>query len=368
MTNNVPTLSLDTTSLLTAIPGLLGFLPEQSLVVIAFDADSSIAVTARHDLLLDRAGDPTSDMHATIATIGQVCERDGVMGVVVAIVDDRYPEFSPVYRRVCAQVDTVLREAGVPDGVCAGFAVSRFAAGEPWHALWWDLGGPGPRGAHRCDPAEAGFGWGVLDDPQASPVALERSLRTGRVVLASRAEIADSLTPVAHCTDAGCDGKRRSPRRATTPTAEAKLLRKALRLLTGPAAPEMTCATVSLLGRAVTTLGVRDALLALAGGEHRFTAEAAWRELARRSRGKVRASAATMLAHLYYLGGEGAYAGVALDVALTECPDWRLAGLLNSALVGGVHPSMLWEILGESYAAAAGLGVDLPTLSPYRSI
>ncbi|MFN8055584.1 DUF4192 domain-containing protein [Gordonia sp. (in: high G+C Gram-positive bacteria)] len=368
MTNIMPTVALDTTNLLTAIPGLLGFLPEQSLVVLAFDEDSSIAVTARHDLLLDADGEPTADMWETMASIGLVCERDGALGAVGVVVDNRYGLPSPVYRRVLADLDDALIAAGVPGGVRAGFVVERFAAGMPWYTALWAMAGRGPTGADPDVPgslglADGGFGCGLLADPQSSPVALERSLRTGRVVMASRSEMYACLATTEHCVDGACGGRPRRIRPTTTAAGRTKLLRAALKLLTGPAVPEMTCANVVLLSRAVRNLGVRDALLVLGGGEHRWVAESVWRDLTRRTRGEVRASAATMLAHLYYLGGEGAYTGVALDVALQACPDWRLAGLLDTALTGGVHPSMLWEVLGESYSVAAGLGVTLPSAS-----
>ncbi len=399
MTNIMPTVALDTSSLLTAIPGLLGFLPERSLVVIAFDDGASITVTARHDLLLDAEGAPTPQMLTTVAAIGEVCERGHVLGTVVAIVDDRFGLSSPVYRRVCAEVDAALVSAGVFGGVRAGFVIESFAAGQPWLTAWWELAGSGPIG---CDPAlpgaigldGGGYGCGVLSDPQASPVALERSLRTGRVVMSSRSELSRSLATTAHCVDDACGGRvqgGRAPgdrakadraqgdrakgdrakggrakggRESTSTTRDAALLRAALALLTGSRMPEMTCATVRLFSRAVGNLQVRDALLVLGGGEHRFVAESVWRDLARRTRGETRASAATMLAHLYYLGGEGACAGVALDVALDACPTWRLAGLLNTGLLNGMHPSMLWEAMAESYSVAAGLGVCLPAAKP----
>ncbi|GAB09345.1 hypothetical protein GOARA_036_00770 [Gordonia araii NBRC 100433] len=367
----MPTFSLDTSTLLTAIPGLLGFLPERSLVVIAFDADASIVVTARHDLLIGDDGEPTTPMRETVADIADVCARGDAVVAAVAVVDDRFALSSPVYRRLCADADDALVAAGVPGGVRAGFVIERFAAGRPWYTCWWLLEGRGPSGADADVPEmlgidDPGFGCGLLGDPQASPIALERSLHTGRVVMASRSELAASLAPTAHCTDDACRGKPRRPRPTTTAAGEAKLLRGALTLLTGSRPPEMTCANVRLLSRAVTTLGVRDALLALGAGENRFVAESAWRELARRGRGEIRASAATMLAHLYYLCGEGAYAGVAIDTALAACPTWHLARLLNTALAGGVHPALLWDVLTESYSAAQGLGVVLPPATMVR--
>ncbi|MCB1293509.1 MAG: DUF4192 family protein, partial [Gordonia sp.] len=76
--------------------------------------------------------------------------------------------------------------------------------------------------------------------------------------------------------------------------------------------------------------------------------------------GSARASAASLLAHLHYIAGEGAYAAVALDTALDADPEWSLAVLLSRALHSGAHPAMLWATVGYSYELAASLGVDLP--------
>ncbi|QKT07469.1 DUF4192 domain-containing protein [Gordonia sp. X0973] len=369
MTQSLPTAYLDTASLLTAIPGLFGFRPEHSMVVVAFDADASIAVTARHDVELE-SGEPTARMRESIADVAAVCLRTGAVATAVVVADDRHALDSPVYRRLVAEMNAALVAVGVPGGVSAGFVLAEFAQGQPWRTMWWELDGPGPRG---CDPAvphligvaDPGYGCGLLGDPKSSPVALERSLTSGRVVMDSRGELADSLAGTdQHCTDLACGGRPRRPRVSASRGSGAALLRSALDLLTGPEPPEMTCATVSLLGRALIRLDVRDALMTLGAGEHRYVAETVWRELTRRTDGRQRASAATMLAHLYYLGGEGTSAGIALDVALAADPGWNLARLLDSALAGGVHPSMIWELLVESYVVGATLGVELPAMTP----
>lgn len=53
---------IDPTTLLTAIPALLGFIPERSIIVVAFAPDRGISATMRHDLALGDTGEPTSEL------------------------------------------------------------------------------------------------------------------------------------------------------------------------------------------------------------------------------------------------------------------------------------------------------------------
>ena len=234
---------------------------------------------------------PTADMWETMASIGLVCERDGALGAVGVVVDNRYGLPSPVYRRVLADLDDALIAARVPGGVRAGFVVERFAAGMPgtphcgrWRATAARPGRPDVPGSLGL--ADGGFGCGLLADPQSSPVALERSLRTDRVVMASRSEMYACLAPPSTASTAALRGRPRQIRPDDGRGPHQMLRGRALKLLTGPAVPEMTCANVVLLNRAVRNLGVRDALLVLGDGEHRWVAESVWRDLTRRTRGR----------------------------------------------------------------------------------
>ena len=80
----------------------------------------------------------------------------------------------------------------------------------------------------------------------------------------------------------------------------------------------------------------------------------------RRLTGRGRSTAATLLAHLHYIGGDGAYTGVALDVALAGTDTDHLATLLDTALRAGVRPARLWGTIEKSYDAAKRLGVVIP--------
>lgn len=104
----------------------------------------------------------------------------------------------------------------------------------------------------------------------------------------------------------------------------------------GIALPEADAARL-LIG--VQALPVRDAAWAMMTQEDHHAHRALWTDLTRRAPEEVRAPAATMLAFSAWLGGDGAGAWIALDQVPTEQADYRLAGLMSSVLESAVPPS-----------------------------
>ncbi|MGV9713407.1 DUF4192 domain-containing protein [Gordonia sp. NPDC003424] len=348
--------TLPPSALLTAIPGLLGFIPERSLVLLAFGAGDprEVRTTMRQDLVLDEDGALVAPMIDVLTDLGEISVRNGVRGVVAVLADDRYPTYSPLYQRICEIVDAELDEAG---GVVAGFVVPQFTAGARWRTVF------DARRDKRLFIGEQTLdlfarpiaGTGRLGDPHSSPTAVAAAVKHGRRVLDKRSDIATTLTPLDHCTDDHHDDID------TSGADDATLLRTIVAHVTGGGGDaDLDCATVTAMADGITRLPVRDAALVLSVTDFRHQAEHLWRQLARRLRGREQASAATMLAHLYYIGGEGAYAGVALDHALAADPDWSFATLLDRALRGGVPPGMLWDTVDECYDIAERLGVVIP--------
>ncbi|MBD0861383.1 DUF4192 domain-containing protein [Gordonia sp. zg691] len=375
----MPTLStrgpLDPGVLLTAIPALLGFVPERSIIVIAFAADRSVSATMRHDLALDTGGAPTPEFLAVLAGLGDITRSYGAEEAVAVVVDDRFPTDDARYRRVQAIADRHFAAVG---GIAVGFGLAEFDCGAPWSVTWcpdgqaWAVHVPGERAGH-------------LDDPQSCPTAISEAVRSGRRILPRRAEMRTMLEPL----DGECSAARPGPQCTDCPIAWVRTVRNptpefldldrtdldragtsehsesvvamgaVMESVIG-AGKQLDCGRVALLEHAILRLDVRDAALALAVTDLRDRAELLWRELTRRLTGRGRASAATLLAHLHYIGGEGAYAGAALDVALECDPHWKLASLLDTALRAGVRPTMLWEMIDDSYAVAAELGAHLP--------
>lgn len=378
-TRPLPPNTLPPNTLLTAVPGLIGFLPERSLIFLAFgDRPDVLRTTMRHDLVLDDDGALVPGLVDVMAGLGEICERNDVESVVAVIADDRYPANDPRYHDVCAVADHEFAAVG---GIRAGFVVPEFRTGARWRTIWHtgrDIVRPRGMSDPLAHPLPVS---GTLSDPHASPTALEAAMSTGRQILPNRAAIETLLSPLQHCIGPHRDrastrlpddthdgaGEELIELIGRNEVGDGALLRFIVRwVIAGPGVGELDCATVTLMGIGLTRLRVRDAALALAATDFRHEAEALWRELARRLRGSEAASAATMLAHLYYVGGEGAYAGVALDHALAADPDWALAGLLDQALRGGIPPQMLRGMIDGCWSAAAELGVALPPSTDQR--
>lgn len=346
--DSVPRRPVHATTLITAIPALLGFVPDRSLIVLTFRRDHTIIATMRYDLLLRQDGRPSTELRATIAGIGELGREYGAEAVVAVIADDRHRIEGPEYRTILALCERAFASCG---GLSAGLITARIAQGQRWWA-----GRGGPTGTGVAAPVQVPASReGLVEDPHTSPTAVREVVTTGRRVLDCRDELRTMLDPLT-CECRSCTGP------AGSGGDSAALLRLVLAHLRRrePRPAAIGCADAATLATALTDLTVRDALLALAVTDLRGDAETLWRTLARRLNGTARASAASLLAHLHYIAGEGAYAAVALDCALDADPDWSFAVLLSQALHTGAHPAMLWDIVGHSYELAASLGVDLP--------
>lgn len=352
-------------ALLTAVPGFFGFIPTRSLILLALAPDGrTIQASVRIDLDLRPDGTLDSHMLAEIDHLAAILQGYGSADVIAVVADDRSALESPIYRAVVSVVDRRMWACG---GVGRGYVCSRFGEGERWIQVWEEGAELTLRLSHNR---------GVLSDPRISPTAVSDAVHSGRLLLGTREEIEAMLDPTSHCDDPCCVSDSTCISVSTCisdstrcPVVEAVLDADATPQQSMAAIHEaiavrrlrFDCASIAELERAVCDLRVRDAALAFAVTDLRTEAEALWRELTRRLSGTGRASAATLLAHLHYIGGEGSFAGVALDVALDADPEWSLARLLDRSLRNGLRPDSLWEIIGDSYDAAAALGVIIPS-------
>ncbi|MCB1293516.1 MAG: DUF4192 domain-containing protein, partial [Gordonia sp.] len=299
-------------TLITAIPALLGFVPESSLIVLAYRGDNTIIATMRYDLLLRADGRPRAELRSTIAGIGNLCREYGAEAIVAVIVDDRHRIQGPQYRTVLSLCERAFVGSG---GMSAGLITAQVAEGQRWWAGHTGQSAGTPSPVRIPDSRE-----GLIGDPRTSPTAVREAVTTGRRVLDCRDEMTTMLDPVT------CDCHTCTRPRAIGDTDSGSLLRRVLvRLGDGQrCATDIGCTEAAMLATALTDLTVRDTLLALAVTDMRGDAETLWRALARRLTGSARASAASLLAHLHYIAGEGAYAAVALDTALDADPEWSL--------------------------------------------
>ncbi len=324
-------------AVLTAVPGLLGFVPHRSLVIVAFTEDGErVVATMRHDFARRADGSAHEHMYATLRDLAAIIASYGVGTVAAVIVDDRLCRGDAAHREFAHRIHDILAGCG---GLHAGYVVETMTEGQRWCTVWGE------------EIRDGGDSDEVLGDPFTSPTATRAAVEQGRTVAASRDQIgADLSSDGCVCGGYGFDAHGHTE---SDPVAAVTTVMGAL---DGP----VDCASAAAVGRALCDLDIRDAFLALAGTTaHRHTAANLWQHIARHSIGTVRASAATMLAHLYYVAGEGAMSGIALDQALAADPDWALARLLDEALRAGAHPSVLWPMLQTSADMLALLGAPV---------
>lgn len=396
-------------ALITAVPALLGFIPQRSLILITFDGDGTeIGTTMRHDLAFDDDGLPTPSMLGVIEHLAAVCESYEVVRVVAVIVDDTFPADSDEYRRLAAVIHRHLSATG---GLHGAFATAAITAGMEWHTVW-DSRSHGEWAGMRV---YSGPESGLLGDPMISPVAVARAVSKGRRVLKTRSEMVEHLAPLPHCGDDACDAHTvsaaddlayrdlaadRAGRTGATITGETgsvdqsfidqwvleecveafgehrtpldvvvdhmrrlqerRDLEFALSLIRRGDTAALSCDELRILDKALRELCVRDALMALAVTDVWIEAEQMWATLCRRLRGRGQAAAATLLGFVHYVHGNGAMAGVAFDQALQASPGYSMASLYGDALNQGIPPHVIADCAQTGYLVARSLGVELP--------
>jgi Domain of unknown function (DUF4192) len=404
-------------ALITAVPALLGFVPERSLILVTFDGDGTeIGTTMRHDLTFGDDGVPTPAMLGVIEHLAAVCESYDVARVVAVIVDDTYPIDSDEYRRLAGVVHRRLPATG---GLHGAFVTASITAGSAWQTVWDSRSGEDLECGWSDDGwsgmPDFGMESGLVGDPMISPVAVARAVTKGRRVLATRDEMADHLAPLPHCGDPDCDahvesaaddlayrdlaadrarlisdsmsgesgavdqtfiarqvledcagafGDTRTPLDVVVDhmrrLQERQDLEFALALIRRGGSGELTCNELRVLDKALRELYVRDALLALAVTGLWTEAERVWVTLCRRLRGRGQAAAATLLGFVHYVHGNGAMAGTAFDLALEASPGYSMAALYSDALTRGIPPQVIGQCAQTGYLVARSLGVDLP--------
>lgn len=361
-------LYLDPEPLLAAVPGLLGFTPERSLVILAFATPRELTATLRLDVTFTELGRPSAEMLRQLDEIAQIVCGYDVIGVVAAIVDDRFDERADLhdhpggidgYRPTFAAVARSFAQLG---GLSAGLIIPELTEGARWYTGWSSGGGGRRRGADRYLPPLAGpvAPSGVLSNPLLSTVALQRAVYEGRPVAAKRSDLAELLAPRSHCDDDACRPVEPIVPPAPAGSRDADRVRLVVAQLARGVDGVWSCAEVNGLAEALSSVHARDMLLALGVGEHADDVERLWIRLARSLSGRAGAAAATLLAHQHYFAGRGALASIALERALDLDPEYHLAQLLDRALNLGMRPDLLDEIIDFSYQLAASVGVELP--------
>jgi Domain of unknown function (DUF4192) len=305
------------TDLLALVPQLLGFHPDESVVVLTV-GDAPQPFHARVDLQGAHAGE-LADHLSGVAVRGGVTR----MAVVVYSRD-------PVAARVAGGT---LADRLMADGVEPVCLVRA----DGTH--WWPL---------EAEPGAAGTAYDLSCHPLTAEGVLE-----GAVVLSSRQELAESLVGdgceaaevsalgdavVARLAHAVADGgARAAPHVLGT---EARWVRRRVRrfLEDGRRLDLPDLARLLVVMR--LSLEVRDVAWAEMSHANAARHVDLWRDVVRRAPVRVRAAPAALLGFAAWLSGNGALAWCAVDCAQDADPGYGLAGLLTQALTGAVPPSV----------------------------
>lgn len=342
MTTKQPEFTLNRpAALIAALPAILGFVPEKSLILVSVDG-RELGSVLRVDL-----SDGIADTVGHLADVAAAAAPAGAIVVIVDAAGACCPVCNDEHRRLVDALSQELTRNGI--ALLGAHVVDRVAHGGRWHCI---------------DGCGAG---GPVDDPEASPLAAAAVLE-GRRLYRRRADLQAVIIPddaarraaVAaviddHAADRAAASQADGHRQARRDVEQ--MLAAVVALAGGrePSEPEL-----ARLGCSLTDVLVRDTLCALAISEHAADAETLWSILARTLPEPWRADALVLLAFSAYARGDGPLAGVSLEAALRCMPDHRMAGLLDTALQSGLRPDRIRGLADTGYRLAGRLGVSLP--------
>ncbi|MEO6792494.1 MAG: DUF4192 domain-containing protein [Mycobacterium sp.] len=348
MTTKQPEFTLNRPgALIAALPAILGFEPEKSLVLVSVNG-GELGAVLRVDLSEELAD--TVDRLADVAAAGAPASA---IAVIVDALGARCPVCNDQHRRLIGALSEELSRNDIL--LLSAHVVDRVAHGGRWHCV---------------DGCGAG---GPVDDPAASPLAAAAVLE-GRRLYPRRADLQavitrdDSARSVAVAAAINDYAAQRTAATDTDARDRARYdVEEALAAVVAVAAGRApTDAKLAQLGSSLTDVLVRDILCALAIGEHAAAAEMLWSALARALPEPWRAEALVLLAFSAYARGDGPLAGVSLEAALRSVPEHRMAGLLDTALQSGLRPDRIRGLADTGYRLAQQLGVQLPHRQGFR--
>jgi hypothetical protein len=328
-------------TLIAALPAVLGFVPEKSLVLMTFD-DGEMGCVMRIDLI-DDVFDAVGHMAEVAATAGP----DAAIAVIVDEDATTCRMCKDEHRLLADALGDALSEWGID--LLGVHVVDRVAAGGRWHC------------------ADGRVYTGTVEDPTASPMAAAAVL-DGRRLYSRRADLQAVIAVADPVRTAGLRGALKAATDAATvdaderPDADARAdVEHAMAAAAG--AVEGRCpsdADLARLAYGLTDPRVRDTLYALAVGRDAASAESLWVLLARTLPEPWRAEPLVLLAFSTYARGDGPLAGVSLEAALRCNPGHRMARMLDQALQSGMRPEQIRELGLTGYRLAKQLGVKLP--------
>lgn len=306
------------TDLLAAVPWVLGFHPEHSLVLLWLGGAPGPHL--RCDLPADVA-----DIPALLACLEPATRsRPGPDSRRVALA---------LYTADHALASAVV-EAVEGAGAQVAFSVRAYAG------RWFCLTGCGGDG---CDPA------GTAYDLTCHPWTA-RAVLAGQVIQASREEVASGVQPPG---DAAGEADRAAVEAAVEATldraevsrewlvAEGRWVRQRVRRFLADG-QTLTVEDAARMLLVLLSVEVRDVAWAEMDRENALRHVALWRHLLRRAPDDLAAPPAALLGFAAWLGGDGALAWCAVERCQEVAPDYRLASLLVQALAGALPPEC-WQ-------------------------
>jgi Domain of unknown function (DUF4192) len=328
-------------ALIAALPAVLGFVPEKSLVLISMDGDE-LGSVLRVDL-----SDELPGRIEQLAEVAAGANPESAVAVIVDAEGAQCPCCHDDYRQLCDGLTDALLQHGVV--LWAAHVVDRVARGGRWHCV--DGCGRG----------------GLIDDPSASPLAAAAVL-DGRRLYPRRADLqaviavddparSAALVPAVEQQAAAREVAHRADPEGRCRCDIEQAMAAAVRVA---GSESLSDAEVAELGCMLSDGQVRDILYSLAVGENAAEAEALWAVLARRLPQPWRVEALVLLAFSAYARGDGPLAGMSLEAAIRCDPDHRMAGMLDTALQSGLRPERIRELALTGYRLARRLGVRLP--------
>lgn len=351
----------DPGEIVAGIPHLLGFRPEESVVLISLRGPSSgrVGLTVRADI------PPPAHIPALTRALTHSIRTDRPAGVLVAVVSEApdepllgrvRPTGAPPsaevdlpHRRLVRRMTSNLTDAGIPVRDALLVRGGR----------WWSY-----ECTRRCCSPEAGtpLPGGVTELEVASVAA-------GTVVAGGREELADRIAPLgghawaatsaALATVAAARAARTEERGwpAVAEEARAQIVEAVAACRPGGDADRLPDDVVAGALWGLSDPRVWDICVELTLGPDAHAAEALWVECTRRGPSPLDAPPATLVAISAWLRGDGAMANVALDRALDSDPDHSLARMLRAALTSCLPPGELRALLRK---ALEGGDLDRP--------
>lgn len=328
--------------LIAALPPMLGFHPEESVMVIGMherNGRGRVGGMVRIDLA--ESPDAQTDRALAEAARDRLERSEPGKIIVVVVSAAAGTAAAPPHLELVDAVTSTFEAIGVP--VMEAVWAQRIEVGAPWRCY------------HPCACS------GTLPDPGGTVAAATHAAVTGRVTRGSREEVEASLAP-----DPGADGERRrrliddwhqiavdewlDDRRASS-RRNLEFVRSVVTDV-GAGTP-LTESDIARLAVALCDPAVRDTCLGWAAGHDDRVdpahAEQLWTLLTRAVPAPEVAEPATLLAFATVDHGGGAALTTALQRACDANPDHQLSRMLGSLITAGFPPETVRELVAAAY-------------------